>query len=274
MSQEAAPRIRSKAEVYTLWLTAAGVLLLALLALGMFAGLCTGPAGPPGETGPQGVVGPAGPQGAMGEERVAAGPPGPPGDTGPPGTGATGPAGTQGETGPKGELGPAGETGLIGLTGEVGPPGPEGPVGPPGPQGELAFLQPAPAALERPNINYLLFFQSDGILMADVSSVEVPDRLSRRNIDLTGKQAIRAQWAHSLNGAYPKLSIDYYKTSIQQWVTLIPQFGASLTAFSNQTSTWISIPRFETGDFLVRAMIHGGPDTLSPRVTYVELDAR
>ena len=250
-----------------------GGLLLVIIVLAV-AGVCTGPEGRIGPPGPEGPTGPAGPQG---ETTGVGGPPGPPGDTGP--MGAAGPTGPQGAASTiPGEVGPAGEVGPPGLLGDVGPVGPvggQGPTGPQGPPGELAFLQPAPEALARPNVNHLLFFDREGVLVEKPNSIEVPNRLSRRHIDLTGKQAIRAQWGHNQKSGVIKLSIDFYRLASRTWITMIPIFGSEVEPYSNQVSVWVSIPRFEKADndFLVRARIHGD-GTLDARITYVELDAR
>ena len=275
------PTPQDRAQKYTMYATFAVAGLLLLLVLGMVAGYCKGATGALGPPGPEGVVGPAGPQGIPGTERVAAGPPGPPGDTGPRGeAGPQGPDGLPGEPGQVGATGPAGPTGAgtpgtDGALGPIGPPGSAGPMGPPGPAGELAYLTAAPAALLRPNVNHLVFFDNEGVLITNPNSIEIPNRLSRRNIDLTGKQAIRVQWAHSLSSAAIKLSLDFYKASSNIWVTMVPMFGADVAPFTNQTSVWVSIPQFENnnGQFLIRAQVHGD-SVLDPRITYIELDAR
>jgi hypothetical protein len=278
------PTPQDRAQKYTMYATFGVAALLLFLVLGMVAGLCKGPMGIIGPPGPEGVVGPAGPQGIPGTERIAAGPPGPPGDTGPVGPsgptgaeGSPGVAGSPGATGPTGATGAGepGPTGAEGVAGAPGVPGIAGPRGPAGAAGELAFLNAAPVALERPNVNHLIFFDNEGVLITNPNSIEIPNRLSRRNIDLTGKQAIRVQWAHSLSSAAIKLSIDFYKASSRIWVTMIPIFGAEVDAFANQTSVWVSVPQYENNNaqFLIRAQVHGD-SVLDPRITYIELDAR
>ncbi len=244
-------------------------MFLALLLLSVLAGNCTGAVGPAGSAG---EVGPEGLQGPPGEQVLTSGPPGPPGDTGP-----AGPQGASGSEGPSGPQGPAGEvTANPGPPGEIGATGPRGERGPPG---ELAFLNAAPAILASPNVNHILFFDTNGILVENPNSNAIPNRVSHRTIDFTGKQAVRAQWAHSLATDVVKLSIEFYQISTQQWTTLIPAFGATVDARANQVSIWYSIPQFQgvnrgvTRDLLVRARVHGDGE-LDPLLTYVEVDAR
>lgn len=270
------PNIEKKAANASLFVQIAIAALLGFIVLGMFAGYCKGPAGPQGETGGEG---PAGPQGPAGETTGVPGPPGPPGDVGPAGEmGDPGPQGAAGEPGLPGEPGVKGEQGEQGLLGEQGEPGPQGPqgeAGPPGERGgvgEAVILNAPPAALAKPNINHLLFFNNEGVLVENANSLEVPNRASRRVIDLTGKQAIRAQFAHSIADTAIGLSIQYRRAN--DWYDLIPRFGDAVAAWANQTSGWYAVPAFENSyDFTIRAIIHGD-GVLDPRVTYVELDAR
>jgi hypothetical protein len=261
---------------YFLYVEIAIAAFLLLLVMAVFTQYCTGPAGALGPPGPAGEIGPPGP---AGDTTVVGGPPGAPGDTGPVGAvGAAGPPGERGAAGISdliGPAGPQGEPGLEGLPGPVGEPGAQGPIGPPGAQGAMAFINPPPASLQRPNVNHLLFFQHDGILIDSASSVEIPNRASRRNVDLTGKQAIRAQWAHSLSTDQVQVSLEFYRASSNVWITMIPRYGATVDAYHNQVSTWVGVPQFEASkDFLVRATVHIMSDGLKPRITYIELDAR
>jgi hypothetical protein len=240
--------------------------LLVVMMAGMFAGYCAGPqgaAGPQGEAGPVGPAGStttvAGPQGASGPE----GPPGQPGEVGPPG--------------PQGP--PSGATGPEGPPGPVGPIGPIGPVGPPGIQGspgELAYINAPPAALARPNVNHIILFAIDGVEVPNAADVgtELPNRVTRRAIDVTSKAAIRAQWAHNLTTPM-RLRIEFLRSgTTDDWAVLIPGFGESVGAFNNQVSSWYSIPVYEAHqNLVVRGLVMGDGDS-SPRVTYIELDVR
>ena len=216
--------------------TIAAILLIMLA--GLFAGLCKGPVGPPG---PQGEIGP---QGLPGDTTTMIGP-----------QGATG---VQGSEGPSGPIGPA------------GPPGPEGP------QGEIGYINAPPAALSRPNVNHTLVFSATGISAGAVPTYgnELPNRISRRVLDVTGKSAIRVQWAHDLTEII-QLKVEFLKdNTTDNWMTLIPAFGTAVLPFQNQTSEWYAIPINEDHlNFLVRAVIIGN-GILTPKVTYIELDAR
>lgn len=236
---------------------------LALLTILAIGGACSGPAGPPG---PQGVIGEAGPTGPQGEQVLTSGPPGPPGDTG-----ASGADGAAGAPGPAGVNGAAGEPGI---------PGPAGPLGLTGPQGEMTLLNAPISSINKANINHILFFVPEGLLITDPGNpglggaAEIPDRVGHRTLDLFGKQAIRAQFAHSLQSPSIQLQIQFFRSDVNGWLTLIDAFGADVAPFSNQTSEWLAIPAYEAStDFLVRALIHGDGE-LDPRITYVELNAR
>ncbi len=241
--------------------TIAGILLIMLA--GLFAGLCNGPVGPPG---PQGEVGPQGP---AGQTTTMTGPQG--------ATGVAGPPGPQGEVGPEGPAGPQGDPGVeTGLEGPQGPPGAAGPRGPRGKTGEIGYINAPPVALARPNVNHTLVFSTSGVSVpsASIHGTELPNRVSRRVLDLTGKSAIRVQWAHDLNETI-KLKIEFLLTdTTDSWVTLIPAFGATVLPYQNQVSEWYAVPRNEDLlNFVVRAIVVGN-DSLSPKITYIELDAR
>ena len=236
-----------------------GAILMFLFILTVLAGsgAC---AGSPGPIGPQGEAGPAGPQGPQGEQILTSGPPGPPGDTGP--AGVAGAAGTSG---------PAGVDGNMGLP---------GPTGSRGPAGDLAILNAPASAITAPNVNHILFFRPEGLLVENPGNPEleggataIPNKVSQRTLDLWGKQGIRAQWAHDLN-ADVRLEIQFFRNEFNTWVNLIQPFGGAVEPFSNQTSNWFAIPAYEQStDFLVRAIVHGDGE-MDPRITYVELDAR
>jgi hypothetical protein len=240
--------------------------MLFLLVIAVFTNSCNGPAGMQGLQGIQGVVGPAGP---TGDTTAVPGIAGNPGDVGL--RGPAGPAGVQGIAGP---IGPAGAD-----TGIIGPAGPIGPVGPAGPPGELGFLNPSPQSLLLPNVNQILFFQTSGVVVENPGlasgglAKEIPNRMSRRTIDLTKKGAIRLQWAHTLQSAAVKVRLEYQPAGTTIWRVLVPFFGADLTPYANQTSGWYGIAHEDKKELFVRVMVEGD-GVLDPAITYVEVDAR
>lgn len=241
-----------------------GVGLLFLLAIGMFTGACNGPEGLQGFPGIVGEVGPAGPPG---ETTVTSGPPGATGDSGP-----SGPAGPAGPAGPQG---PIGEVAFA--TGPEGPAGPAGPAGPKGEQGALVQLNAAPSAIRNPNVNHILFFEPEGLVVTDPNpngTTEMPNRVSHRTIDLFERQAIRAQFAHSLQSESIRIQVQFFRAISGDWITLVHPFGGDVAPFTNQTSGWFAIPAFEGfTDFLVRVIVYGDGE-MDPVFTYVELDVR
>ena len=240
--------------------------MLFLLLIAIFTNSCNGPAGMQGLQGIQGVVGPAGP---TGDTTAVPGIAGNPGDAGM--RGPDGPAGVQGIAGP---VGPAGAD-----TGIVGPAGPIGPIGPAGPAGELGFLSPSPQSLLLPNVNQILFFQTAGVVVENPGlasgglAKEIPNRMSRRTIDLTKKGAIRLQWAHTLQSAAIKVRLEYQPAGTTFWRVLVPFFGADLAPYANQTSGWYGIASEDKKELFVRIMVEGD-GVLDPAITYVEVDAR
>jgi hypothetical protein len=255
----------SRGNKYVLYMEGVIAALLLIMLAGMFAGMCTGPVG---SSGPQGEVGPAGPQGASTTNTIE----------GP--QGATGPEGPQGQVGPEGPLGPQGPVGPIGetviLTGEEGPIGPPGPTGPMGPPGGIGYINAPPAALARPNVNHTLVFSAAGVEVpeAAIHGTELPNRISRRGIDATGKSAIRVQWAHDLTDTI-QLKIEFLrKNTTNTWAVLVPAFGTGVAPFHNQISGWYAIPVNENhSNLVVRAQVLGD-GVLSPKITYIELDVR
>ena len=243
--------------------------MLFLLLIAIFTNSCNGPPGMQGLQGIQGVVGPAGP---TGDTTAVAGIAGNPGDPG-----LRGPAGPQGVQGIAGPAGPAGADGAD--TGIVGPAGPVGPVGPAGPPGELGFLNPSPQSLLLPNVNQILFFQTSGVVVENPGlasgglAKEIPNRMSRRTIDLTKKGAIRLQWAHTLQSAAVKIRLEYQPAGTSIWRVLVPFFGADVAPYANQTSSWYGIASEDTKELFVRIMVEGD-GVLDPAITYVEVDAR
>ncbi len=242
---------------------AAGVLLLLLIGIGMFTGQCRGPQGPLGLTGEMGEDGEAGP---VGDTTVTSGPPGPPGDVGP--------AGPTGGAGPVGPEGIQGET--TGIPGEEGPIGQQGIQGPPG---EMGFLNASPTALLRPNVNQILFFQTAGVAITDPglasagAAKEIPNRMSRRTLDLTEKGAIRIQWGMDLQSPAVRLRLEYQPVNTSVWRVLVPFFGADIAPYANHTSAWYGLGSEDAQDVFVRIMVEGDGE-LDPAITYVEVDAR
>jgi hypothetical protein len=246
--------------------------MLFLLVIGMFTGSCTGPQGMQGIQGIQGIKGVAGP---AGDTTGVLGIPGNPGDTGP-----VGPAGPQGVQGEQGIQGIPGETtGIAGPAGADGADGAVGPVGPQGPPGDMGYLNGSPSSLLKPNINQILFFKTDGVtvenpgLASSGSAKEIPNRMSRRTIDLTQKGAIRIQWAMNIQSPDIKLRLEYQPVGTAVWRVLVPFFGANVAPYANHTSAWYGLAPEDTKELFVRIMVEGN-GTLDPGITYVEVDAR
>ncbi len=261
------------------WATIIVALLVGLL-LGYISGVWEGPegpAGPVGEVGPEGppgaadvVTGPAGPQGATGpvSDKGARGEGGP--------IGAAGPAGAQGPPGQPGLAGDVGPAGVQGEQGVAGEPGPTGPQGIQGPPGVVGFLNPPPSALEALTLVYPILFAPDGVVVTNPSAegTEPPRGITRRSLDLTERQAIRVQFAHSLaNGIH--LSVEYFDaTHSPRWRPLIPATGTAKAPYANQTSSWYSLPAFyDYANYFVRVVVHGDGE-LDPEFTYISLDAK
>lgn len=258
-------KTKDKAQAISWGLQGGILLVLLLLALSVAGGACKGPVGLIGPEGPQGNQGEPGATGDKGETATS---PGAPGDTG-----ATGPQGEQGEQGVQGIQGEKGDN-----NGIEGPQGEIGPAGPIGPQGNVGFLNAAPADLLKPNVNQTLFFKIDGVTVTDPGlasageAVEIPNRLSRRNIDLTGKGAIRMQWAMNISSSSVKVGLEF-QTDAGSWISMVPSFGDDSGAYANHTSPWVGIPVGERDELLVRVMVEGDGE-LDPALTYVEVDAR
>ena len=262
---------------------AAGLLaLLFIIAAGMFAGYCRGADGGPGPDGPQGPTGAQGPSGDVTTVR------GPQGDSGPAGdTGARGPAGVAGPIGPAGKdsevMGPPGEPGPIGESGPPGPqglpglPGEIGATGPPGATGELGYLKPAAATEDAPIVHIQLLFHPTGIVVPDAAATgsSIPDFLDQRTLSFKGRQAVRAQYGHNLDGSSIRLAVWFWDASIGQWRTLVPAFGSIVAPHQNHTSNWYAVPLALTtlGNVLVRSQVFGN-GTLDPAITYITLDVR
>lgn len=240
-----------------------GTLFLIMLFIGMIFGQCNGPQGPQGFTGEIGEQGLTGP---VGDTTVTSGPPGPPGDVGP--------------AGPQGVLGPAGPAGPIGPS--TGVPGPEGPIGPQGiqgQQGDMGFLSASPSSLLKPNVNQILFFHTEGVAVTDPGlasageALEIPNRMSRRTLDLTKKGAIRLQWAMNLQTPAVRVQLEYQPVNTSIWRVLVPFFGDDIAPYANHTSTWYGLGPDDAKEVFVRVMVEGDGE-LDPAITYVEVDAR
>ncbi len=262
---------------------AAGLLaLLFIIAAGMFSGYCQGSDGASGTAGPQG---PTGGQGPAGDVTTVRGPQGDPGLAGVPGQpGPRGPAGEQGPTGPIGKdsevVGPPGEAGSIGETGPPGPQGLEGEIGaggPPGPKGDLGYLKPAAVTEDAPIVQIQLLFHPTGIVVPDaaVAGSGLPNLVDQRTLSFKGRQAVRAQYGHNLDGSSIRLAVWFWDASIGQWRTLVPAFGSNVVAHQNHTSNWYAVPLSlaELGNVLVRSQVFGN-GALDPAITYITLDVR
>jgi hypothetical protein len=258
---------QSKGSKYLLYTELVIVALLLCLIAGMAAGMCRGPVGP---AGPQGTVGPAGPQGDV---TGVEGRPGVEGPVGAQGTiGAAGPQGPIGPEGPPssepGPEGPAGPPGEQGIQGEIGP------LGPAGPPGDLAYINAPPVADQLMTVNHTLVFTVEGVAVtASIAGTELPNHVSRRAVDVQGKQAVRVQWAQSTDTDI-KLRLQFLRPgTTDQWANLVPDHGVPGLAYRNQTSQWYSVPAHHNDtSLIVRAKVVG--ETTEIRVTYIELDLR
>jgi len=258
---------------------AALVALLFIIAAGMFAGYCRGSEG---VAGPVGAEGRAGARGDLGDVTTVRGPQGDQGAAGK--AGPRGPMGEPGPTGPTGEdsavVGPPGETGPIG---EAGPPGPQGlegelgAAGPPGPKGDLGYLKPNPATEDAPVVQIQLLFHPTGIVVPDaaVAGSNIPNLVDQRTLSFKGRQAVRAQYGHNLDGSSIRLAVWFWDASIGQWRTLVPALGSNVAPHMNHTSNWYSVPLALTalGNVLVRSQVFGD-GALDPAITYITLDVR
>lgn len=200
--------------------------------------------GPAGATGPQGEIGPQGKQGTVGA------------------VGPRGPEGIVGNTGPRGETGPAGT------------PGTQGPMGPPGK--DLVAQPPPGNTLPSVNLQVYLLPVSAGFDSGTPPTAggEVLYNASRRTVDLTGRQYIRTQWAHTLNNSATNLvQLQYSTNGGINWTPFTPAFGMSVPANTNQTQPdWYSL--FGLNTVLVRAVLFGDNGATKPLINYIMLEAR
>ena len=142
----------------------------------------------------------------------------------------------------------------------------------------MGVLRAPESTLNAFNINHILFFDNDGIVLTDPGSPgsggAAVVNASRRAMNFTNKQAVRVQWAHTLESADIKLGLEFYRSSTSSWLTLITPEGAAVPPRQTQTSTWYGIPSEDRSDsFLIRAVVHGD-GALDPGITFVEVDAR
>jgi len=269
---------------------AALIILLLVLIMGMAGGYCRGKAGDVGPVGPQGEAGPQGPVGDVTTARGPQGDPGSPGDKGERGgvgeTGLEGPvgsAGSQGEPGvaegppgPQGDPGPQGPAGVNGVDGTDGALGAKGETGPRGLPGDIGYVNPPPTALDKPNHPTTLLFVPSGVAVTDASEfgTEVPQLVTRRRVLLQERQAVRVQWAHSLDHANIKLGVEYFGPG-GSWLRLIVPVGGDVPAYANQVGEWYAVPLYgvNQADMMLRAVVYGNGE-LDPLITYITLDAR
>ena len=261
MASEETPKEETRRRLNRFDGYAGGLLaLLFIIAAGMFAGYCRGSDGDPGDTGPQGPTGAQGPSGDLTTVR-----------------------GPQGNPGPAGEMGPRGPSGEAGPIGEGGPPGPQGlpgeigAAGPPGSKGDPGYLKPASATEDAPVVQIQLLFHPTGIVIPDaaVAGSNIPNLVDQRTLSFKGRQAVRAQYGHNLDGSSIRLAVWFWDASVGQWRTLVPAFGSNLAPHQNHTSTWYAVPLSLTtlGNVLVRSQVFGN-GAFDPAITYITLDVR
>lgn len=179
-----------------------------------------------------------------------------------------GPQGQRGPVGPPGERGPAGPVGPQGIQGL------EGPAGPVGPKGDPLYLNASPAAQAIPLITYPLIFSVDGVTVSkpDGNGIEFPNMASRRMLDISGRQALRVQFAHSASSANIQLGLEFID-STGTWLGLTPPVGHEVPANDNQAGEWYAIPQGYGHQILIRAIVYGDGN-LSPSFRYIVLDVR
>ena len=92
-------------------------------------------------------------------------------------------------------------------------------------------------------------------------------------MNFSSVQAIRVQWAHSLEHEFIRLRLQYY--SNPGWYALTPDVGAPVAAFENQSGPWVAIPKFLTqpATVQIRAVIVGDGQA-DPAITYVTVDTK
>ena len=100
------------------------------------------------------------------------------------------------------------------------------------------------------------------------AGVEIPNGLTRPQLDVAEKQAVRIQFATDTSSAEIKTSLEF-SVDGSTWQLLVPPTGKQVAANANQTSTWYAIPKYLfPGRFLVRGVVRGD-GALSPRYRYL-----
>ena len=201
---------------------------------------------------------------------------GPPGSAGPPGAaGQRGSPGIPGDRGERGPNGPPGAPGKQGLAGAAGPQGEKGDKGDRGEKGEPLYLGAAAFALGNPSVNYQLLFAIDGIVVdrPPADGAEFRNFVSRRSLDVRGRQIIRLQWMHDQESADVRLGLQFSPiTARDTWYTLVPMSGKKLPPNTVQVSEWYGLPQNVGDDLFVRAVVSGdGKVSPSFRFVFIEL---
>ena len=157
-----------------------------------------------------------------------------------------------------------------------GEPGEKGEQGDKGAPGDIGYINPPPTALDKPNHPTTLLFVPGGIMVTDAGEfgTEIPQLVTRRRVLLEERQAVRVQWAHSLDHVAIKLGIEYFAPT-GSWQRLIVPVGASVPAYENQVGEWYAVPLYgvNQADIMLRAVVYGDGE-LDPAITYITLDAR
>ncbi|MGI0011844.1 MAG: hypothetical protein ACREBU_00160 [Nitrososphaera sp.] len=145
-------------------------------------------------------------------------------------------------------------------------------AGPPGPP---LYLNASPAAQAIPLVNYTVIFSVEGVIVEKPTGKgkEFSNGISRRMLDVSGRQAIRVQFAHNQFSEAIKLAMDFSPDNGASWLGLTPPFGEERQANDNQSGPWYAIPQGYGNQILIRAIVYGD-GILSPAFRYVILDVR
>lgn len=132
--------------------------------------------------------------------------------------------------------------------------------------------------MRNPNYSYTLLFATEGLEFTDAppEGMEFPNGVTRRLVDLSGRQALRVQFAHSLSSADVQLRLEFHHPKTDYWQAMTDAIGDEVAPFTNQASPWYSVPLFtgrDDGEYLVRPRIVGNGE-LDPKFTYIVIDAR